>query len=259
MAAREKYAFDEEPAFVAEEQPAAHHLMLGSIETLLNAFIELDAESYTRACKLDGLVVRVKIIDPYKVFYLHFTYEGIEVSDQQPGVVKVRVGGRLTDILSYVLGITAPENSQHIRLWGEAESIQVLRDLLREFNLRTAAQRWLREHVNVEGLWQKVRNHDPSWLSDFMPMPGLMRDTLIELRSLNQTLRQQQDEFVQFRASLRQQRAQDMVFLIMAFVAIILALGGLHGLADIGQLNGDKIALLVMGVALVLDRLRRNI
>jgi len=138
-------------------------------------------------------------------------------------VVKVRVGGRLMDILSYVLGITAPENSEHIRLWGEAESIQVLRNLLHDFNLRTAAQRWLREHLNVESLWQKVRSHDPSWLSDFLPMPSLMRDTLIELRSLNQSLRQQQEEFLLFRADLRKQRAQDMVFLVLALGAFALA------------------------------------
>jgi len=259
MAGREDRSDDEEPAF-SREQPAAHHLMLGTIETVLNAFIELDAESYTRACALDGLVVRVKVLEPYKVFYLHFTDEGIEVSDEQPGVVKVRVGGRLMDILSYVLGITAPENSEHIRLWGEAESIQVLRNLLHDFNLRTAAQRWLREHLNVESLWQKVRSHDPSWLSDFLPMPSLMRDTLIELRSLNQSLRQQQEEFLLFRADLRKQRAQDMVFLVLALGAFGMALGGLHSLSDIGsQLNADKIALLVLGVALLVDRLRRNV
>ena len=90
-------------------------------------------------------------------------------------------------------------------------------------------------------------------------MPSLMRDTLVELRSLNQSLRQQQEELQRFRTELRQQRMQDLIFLLLAFTAIALGLGGLHGIGDISQLNGDKIALLVMGVALVADRIRRNV
>jgi hypothetical protein len=240
------------------EQPAAHLLLLGTIETLLNALIELDEESLARSMALEGLVVRVKVLEPYSVFYLLFTSEGIEVSDDQPGTVKVRLGGRLMDIMAYVVGVTPPEDSHRLRLWGDAESIRLLRGMLQDFNLRTAAQRWLREHVNMDGLWGKMRNHDPSWLTDLLPMPGMMRDTLRELGELKQALRQQQDELARLRTELRQQRRQDLVMLAMAVVAISLGLGGvpLSGTALL-QMGGDRIALVVIGIALAASRVRR--
>lgn len=244
------------------ERPAAHHLMLATVETLLNAFIELDHESRARARALDGLVVRVKIAEPYKVFYLMFTYEGIEVSDEQPGPVKVRLGGRLMDIISYVTGVTPPGDTHRIRLWGESDSILALRQLLHDFNLRTAAQRWLREHIHFEGfdgLWNKVKEHDPSWLSDLLPMPGLMKETLSELKDLNQTLKAQQEEFARFRESLRQQRMNDLIWLIVAFVAISLGIDGVHASGGLAAMSLDKVALVATGLALALSRLRKSV
>lgn len=244
------------------EQPAAHHLMLATVETLLNAFIELDEETRIRANALHGLVVRVKVLEPYKVFYLLFTYEGIEVSDEQPGPVTVRLGGRLMDIISYVTGVTPPTDTHRIRLWGDAHSITALRQLMHDFNLRTAAQRWLKENLNFDGfdgLWDKVKRHDPSWLSDFLPMPGLMKETLAELKTLNQALKEQQDEFTKFREGLRQQRTHDLLCMIIAFVAISLGIDGLHASGGIAAMGTDKIVMVVTGVALLLSRLRKNV
>lgn len=245
---------DDEPGFNRDAQ-ASHHLLLGTIETLLNAFIELDDDSFRRARALDGLVVRVKILDPYKVFYLQFTHEGIEVSDQPAGIVKVRVGGRLSDIVSYVLGITAPDNTRRIRLWGESESIGVLRDLLREFNLRTAVQRWLQDHLDIEGLWGKISRHDQSWLTDLLPMPNMMRDTLSELRTLNKHLQRQETELAEMRSQFSRQRRTDLVFILLAMIAVVMAL---RGFDDLAAITPDRVALLVAGVVLVGNRLLRT-
>lgn len=240
------------------EPPAAHHLMLGTIETLLNAFVELDEQSRARALELDGLIVRVKIIEPYQVFYLLFTREGIEVSAEQPGTVRVRVGGRLIDIASYVLGITSPGDSHRIRLWGDADSIATLRTLIQDFNLRTAAQRWVREHLNLDDFLGKLREHDPSWLSDLMPMPGLMRQTREELRLLGETVKEQQAELAALRKGLREQRVYDLLVMVLAFGALGFSLGGFDP-GSLARMDGGKILLGVAGMALILSRLQRKV
>ncbi len=237
----------------------AHHLWLGVLETVLNSFASIDENTNARIAALDGLVVRVKLLEPYQVFFLLFTREGIEVSAEQPGVVKVRMGGRLMDIMSYLLGITPGEDSRRIRLWGESDSILGLRALLKDFNLRTAAQHWLREHLNLEKLWDKLKRHDPSWLSDFMPVPGQMREALKELQSLNANLKQQQLELAQFRESLRQQRLYDLISLIVAFVAISAGLGLTDLERQWSALSGQQILLMVTGVVLILSRLQKKV
>ncbi|MDQ8036289.1 MAG: SCP2 sterol-binding domain-containing protein [Pedobacter sp.] len=243
----------------AHERPLAQYLWLGAIETLINAFVDLDAPTRARVLSLDGLVVRVKVMDPYLPFYLYFTAEGIEVSEVAPAPAHVRVNARLFDLMRTLLGTTPVSASgrPRVRVWGDAESVAELEALLTDFNLRTRAQHWLREHLNMDVLWQKIRNHDPSWLQDFLPLPGLMRETLNELKQLNQNLRAQQEEFERYRQSTRQQRSQDMVFLLLAFVALAGGLGGGLSAEALSQLDGERILLLVMGLVLILSRLRQ--
>ncbi len=242
-----------------EKRPLAQYLWLGAIETLINAFVDLDAPTRARVLSLDGLVVRVKVMDPYLPFYLYFTSEGIEVSEVAPAPAHVRVNARLFDLMRTLLGAapTSASDRPRIRVWGDAESVADLEALLTDFNLRTRAQAWLREHLNMDVLWQKIRNHDPSWLQDFMPLPGLMRETLNELRQLNQNLRAQQEEFERYRQSTKQQRTQDIIFLLLAFMALAGGLGGGLSAEALKQMDGEKILLLVMALVLVLSRLRQ--
>lgn len=241
------------------ERPLAQHLWLGAIETLINAFIDLDEATRQRVVSLHGLVVRVKVLDPYLPFYLFFTREGIEVCDVAPAPARVRINARLFDLMRTLLG-AAPVSASgrpRVRVWGDAESVATLEALLTDFNLRTRAQHWLREHVNLESLWQKIRSHDPTWLQDFLPLPGLMRETLAELKVLNQNLQLQQDEFLRYREDMRRQRSSDIIFLTFAFVAFIAGLGG--GLSATGLAGTDpgRLLLIVTGFLLVLSRLRR--
>lgn len=242
-----------------ENRPLAQYLWLGAIETLINAFVDLDAPTRARVLSLDGLVVRVKVMDPYLPFYLYFTAEGIEVSEVAPAPAHVRVNARLFDLMRTVLG-AAPVSASgrpRIRVWGDAESVAELEALLTDFNLRTRAQAWLHEHLNMDVLWQKIRNHDPSWLQDFLPLPGLMRETLSELKQLNQNLRAQQEEFERYRHKSGQQRTQDIIFLLLGFLALAGGLGDGFSAEALTQLDGEKIMLLVMGLVLILSRLRQ--
>lgn len=252
-------AYDKHSDNFAPERPLAQYLWLGAIETLINAFIDLDDETRARVRSLDGLVVRVKVLDPYLPFYLYFTAEGIEVSEIAPAPAHVRVNARLFDLMRTLLG-SAPVSASgrpRIRVWGDAESVAELEALLTDFNLRTRAQAWLREHLNMDVLWQKIRNHDPSWLQDFLPLPGLMRETLNELKQLNQNLRAQQEEFEHYRLRTQKQRTQDIVFLVLALLAMMAALGGGLSAETLSQMNAERILLLVMGLALILSRLRQ--
>lgn len=236
----------------------AQHLWLGGIETLINAFIDLDAPTRERIAELHGLVVRVKVLDPYLPFYLYFTREGIEVCDVAPGPARVRINARLFDLMRTLLG-AAPQSASgrpRVRVWGEAESVATLEALLNDFNLRTRAQHWLREHLNMDSLWQKIRNHDPSWLQDFLPLPSLMRETLGELRLLNQNLQGQQAEFERYRLESQAQRRRDIIFMLLAFLAMMGAISGHLSAATISSIGNERLLLLAMGVLLVLSRLR---
>ena len=240
-------------------RPLAQYLWLGSIEALINAFIDLDEATRERVASLHGLVVRVKVLDPYLPFYLYFTREGIEVCDVAPSPARVRINARLFDLMRTLLGATplSASGRPRVRVWGEAESVATLEALLHDFNLRTRAQEWLRGHLNLDTLWQKIRNHDPSWLQDFLPLPSLMRETLSELKLLNQHLTAQQQAFEHYRHSTQQQRVRDIVFLVLAFLALLGGLTGSFSTDTLSSLGGERALLLVMGLALVLSRLRQ--
>lgn len=250
--------FDKSNPPGADDRQLGRYLWLGAIETLINAFIDLDEPTREQVRSLNGLVVRVKVLDPYLPFYLLFTEEGIEVSDEAPAPAQVRINARLFDLMRTLLG-AAPRTASgrpRVRVWGEADSVARLETLLTDYNLRTRAQQWLREHLNLEQLWHKIRNHDPSWLRDFLPLPGLMRETLAEIRAVNQNLRLQQQEFETYRAHARRQRIHDLLFLSTAFVALLAALGGELQLHRIGELQAGQVLLLVMAALLLLSRLR---
>lgn len=240
-------------------RPLARYLWLGSIEALINAFIDLDEPTRERVASLHGLVVRVKVLDPYLPFYLYFTQEGIEVCDVAPSPARVRINARLFDLMRTLLG-TAPVSSSgrpRVRVWGEADSVAALEALLHDFNLRTRAQEWLRGHLDLDTLWKKIRNHDPSWLQDFLPLPSLMRETLSELKLLNQNLKTQLEEFEAYRSRTQQQRVRDIIFLGLAFLALLGGLTGSFSSATLANLSNERILLLIMGLALVLSRLRQ--
>lgn len=234
------------------------YLWLGAIETLINAFIDLDDPTRERVRSLQGLVVRVKIVDPYLPFYLLFTSEGIEVCEDAPYPAQVRINSRLLDLMRTLLGAspTSASGRPRVRVWGEAESVAQLESLLVDFNLRTRAQQWLQSNLNFESLWQKIRNHDPSWLQDFLPLPGLMRETLAELRLLNQNLKSHQAEFERYRQQSRQQRIHDIVFLIAAFLILQLALTGTLSPQRLSDLTAQQFMMVGLALALALSRLR---
>jgi len=81
------------------------YFWLNSLESLLNAFVELDPSTRSQLVTLDGIVVRVKTFAPYQVFYLLFTADGIEVSPRPQGEVQVRLSGRVRDLVWTLLGI----------------------------------------------------------------------------------------------------------------------------------------------------------
>lgn len=250
--------FDKNNTAGVDDRQLGRYLWLGAIETLINAFIDLDAPTREQVRSLRGLVVRVKVLDPYLPFYLLFTAEGIEVSDETPTPAQVRVNARLFDLMRTLLGASplSASGRPRVRVWGEADSVAQLETLLTDYNLRTRAQQWISGHLNLDQLWHKIRNHDPSWLKDFLPLPGMMRETLAELRLVNQNLLRHQDEFALYRQQSRRQRRHDLLFLSVAFLAL---LGGLSGdllTQHLRDLRPDQLLLLVMAAVLLLSRLR---
>lgn len=256
MAGHDNYNNDRE-----EGRPLTQHLVLGLIETLLNSFIELDSATHEQVTFLSGLIVRVKLVDPYQAFYLYFTPEGIEVCDVAPGPAKVRVNAKVYDLMRTLLGTSnrTASGRPRVRVWGEAESVAALERLLTEYNVRTRARQWLHEHLDLNNLWERIRRHDPSWLQDFLPLPGMMRDALNELRQLNHNLQRHQEELEAFRQRINRQRAQDLLIMIVAFVVILGGLTGGFTVASLAAFTPERLLLLIAGAALVLSRLRDHL
>lgn len=243
-----------------EGRPLGQHLVLGLIETLLNSFIELDSATRDQIAALSGLIVRVKLVDPYQAFYLYFTHEGIEVLDVAPGPAKVRVNAKVYDLMRTLLGTSnqTPSGRPRVKVWGDAESVAALEHLLTEYNVRTRARQWLHEHLDINNLWERIRRHDPSWLQDFLPLPGMMRDALGELRQLNHNLQRHQEELETFRQRVTRQRRQDLLIMLLAFLAMLGGLTGGFTSATLTTLTPERILLLVAGLALVMSRMRDN-
>lgn len=241
-----------------EGRPLGQHLVLGLIETLLNSFIELDEATRHQVAALSGLIVRVKLVDPYQAFYLYFTPEGIEVLDVAPGPARVRVNAKVYDLMRTLLGSSnqTPSGRPRVKVWGEAESVAALEHLLTEYNVRTRARQWLHEHLDINNLWERIRRHDPSWLQDFLPLPGMMRDALSELRQLNHNLQRHQEELETFRQRINRQRKQDLLLMVVAFLAILGGLTGGFSSASLASLTPERILLLVTALTLIVSRLR---
>ena len=66
-------------------------LWLGLLESIINNFIDLDAETKLALSERQGLIIRVKTVDPYAVFYAHITSTGVELSSESLGVARVRI------------------------------------------------------------------------------------------------------------------------------------------------------------------------
>ncbi len=212
--------------------------MLGMLESLINAFIDLDSDTQAQCRERAGLIVRVKAADPYAVFYVLFTDHGIELSTNSPGSARVRVGGSALALAGALLGGHGLDDGRRIHVWGDESQVSWLLDLLREFNFRTSAQRWLGEHLNITEILARLRRHDPSWLSDLMPMPSLMRDAQTQLRVLRQDVDEQDQKLrVQIR-ELHLQRRWDVALMLMLLLSTALVL-----------LPGDTLPARVLGMA----------
>lgn len=212
--------------------------MLGMLESLINAFIDLDSDTQAQCRARAGLIVRVKAADPYAVFYVLFTDHGIELSSNSPGSARVRVGGSALALAGALLGGQGLDDGRRIHVWGDESQVNWLLNLLRDFNFRTSAQRWLGEHLNLPDLLARLRRHDPSWLSDLMPMPSLMRDAQVQLRQLRQDLDEHEQTLrVQVR-ELHLQRRWDVALMLMLLMATALVL-----------LPGDTLPARVLGMS----------
>jgi len=233
----------------------AQELGLGMMESLLNSFVDLDPETRQQVRLHSQLVVRVKTADPHMTCYMHFTSEGIELSSEAPGPAQVRISGSTLSLLSVIAGRQSPDQPGRLRIWGENSEVSWLINLLKNFNLRTSAQRWLRQHLNIGDIWQKIRHNDPSWMADLMPVPGLMRETLAEIRGLRQDLEQQQDAWRAQQAAGRQQGRQDILVVSVIVVAVALGMLPEGGIAGLGA---SQLVCVGLGLALVASRFWRR-
>lgn len=200
------------------------YFWLNSLESLLNAFVDIDPTTRNQLTVLDGLVVRVKTFAPYQVFYLLFTTDGIEVSPKPQGEVQVRLSGRVRDLVWTLLGLESEqiaESKGHLHLWGESTIIDRLRQLLQEFNLRSAASHWLKTHWPLKMLWQKLTEQDLSWLQDLQPLPLMIKQTREELASLRTEVACQQKQLDNLHHLLDKQL--QLSRLLLALVGVLLA------------------------------------
>ncbi|REH37948.1 SCP-2 sterol transfer family protein [Paraperlucidibaca baekdonensis] len=234
-------------------------LSLGVVESLLNACIEHDDTTRRQVLSREGLVVRVKTSDPALTAYLLFTAQGIEVSSRSPGRASVRINASLLSLLGVLTGQQRLDNPGRIRLWGDSDAVNWLVELLQEANVRSLFTRWLREHLNIQELWQKIRRHDPSWISDLMPMPGMLREALSEIRDLKQALAAQEAAWAAREAAWAKQKRWDMLSVAVVLLALLATLlpGDTLG-ARLAGLGHSELMAIALGIALVCSRAWRR-
>ena len=202
------------------------YFWLNSLESLLNAFVELDPSTRSQLVTLEGIVVRVKTFAPYQVFYLLFTADGIEVSPRPQGEVQVRLSGRVRDLVWTLLGLESEQRAEskgHLHLWGDANTLNGLRFLLQEFNLRSAAGQWLKSHWPLNVLWQKLSQHDLTWLADLQPLPSLIKQTREEIAALKVEVQSQQKSLDMLQKVLQQQLFYSRLLLGLTSTSVVVS------------------------------------
>ncbi len=219
-----------------------HYMTLGLLETLVNGLIGLDAPSIEALATLAGTVIKLKIRDPYQVIYLILDSDGIEIRDEYPGRADIRINCTLYALVRRVLGLPHPAGQW--KIWGQDEQIRALSEIAQHYDLRTATRQWLRQHVNVGEILQKIRNRDSSWLQDLTPLPGLLRDTLQQMRQINGHLDRQQSLLAEQMLSLRRERRDDA--LIMALMVVLVSLSNLSATLSIHDLLRLPLFLLLL-------------
>lgn len=204
------------------------YFWLNSLESLLNAFVDLDPATRHQLVQLDGIVVRVKTFAPYQVFYLLFTAHGIEVSPKPLGKVQVRLSGKVRDLVWTLLGLESEQHAEsrgHLHLWGDSNLLQHLRHLLQDFNLRSAAAHWIKTHWPINVLWQKLTEQDLSWLHDLQPLPTLIKQTRAEIVALNLEVQAQQKQLTELQVLLQQQMTQTRLLVKLTSTVITMSAG----------------------------------
>jgi hypothetical protein len=204
------------------------YFWLNSLESLLNAFVELDPTTRHQLVQLEGIVVRVKTFAPYQVFYLLFTSHGIEVSPQPQGEVQIRLSGKVRDLVWTFLGLESEqyaESKGHLHLWGDNTLLQQLRGLLQEFNIRSAIAHWLKSHLPLNALWHKLSEQDLSWLRDLQPIPELIKQTRQEIALLNTELQQQKQQINDLQQLVKQQLDYSKLLIKLSVSLIALSSG----------------------------------
>jgi hypothetical protein len=202
------------------------YFWLNSLESLLNAFVELDPSTRSQLVTLEGIVVRVKTFAPYQVFYLLFTADGIEVSPRPQGEVQVRLSGRVRDLVWTLLGLESEQRAEskgHLHLWGDANTLNGLRFLLQEFNLRSAAGQWLKSHWPLNVLWQKLSQQDLTWLADLQPLPSLIKQTREEIAALKVEVQSQQKSLDMLQKALQQQLFYSRLLLGLTSTSVVVS------------------------------------
>lgn len=220
MAEQEYQAADQQP----HKPPLLFEIWLGLLETLINGFIDIDPDTRAQISAHAGLIMRVKTSDPFMLFYVVLTPEGVELYSHNPGPSKIRIGGSVLALSGALFGGDALRDADNVRIWGDNDNVFWFTELLRQYNLRTAAQLWLREHLNLKELLQKVNRHDPSWLSDLMPMPGMMREAMTELRKHRIQLQEQEVRLEQALGQLRAKRQRDVAAYSLALLVLLITL-----------------------------------
>lgn len=199
-------------------------LLLGALEAILNAALDLDPTAKAELTGLRGTVIRLRLTDPHRVYYLLIDDDGIALEAQLAADrhVDIRIQATWSTLLCRFLG-WQHDSSYHdgFRVAGDRSKIDALEGVLQGFNLRALAQTWLREHLDFQGILQKLKQREPGWIAEFAPIPGLLKDALGELRQLNHSLQAQQQEFVRFQQRLARQRSRDIIFLMVATLALV--------------------------------------
>ena len=106
---------------------------------------------------------------------------------------------------------------------GDTNTLNGLRFLLQEFNLRSAAGQWLKNHWPLNLLWQKLSQQDLSWLVDLQPLPNLIKQTHEEIAALKLDAQRQQTLLDTLQQALQKQLFYSRLLIGLVSTSIIVS------------------------------------
>lgn len=247
-------------------QSSGLYLALIALEAALNGALALDPQARVALCHKAGLSIRIKLLEPYFVFYLLIDDDGIEVRDQFDGKVDIQLSAPAHKLALFILASSLRKQpalrEYGIRVRGRAETLRELGGILDHYDLWHNLRQWLEEQLPLTQLRHRLENNDPQWTEELERLGALIADSVREMRQQHEQLERHLQQMADYVRISEDRRRMDLACLLVSMLLFMLAtlIAGQHPDNTSGlQLPALSLLLMFAGGGLVLLRLLRSV